>query len=203
VAITGKKGASEDMSAQIHFDHLEQIRELNREFLGVLQSRARMQRDCLGLPPAAASVLCDAGGGLLDEVARFPRALFQIDCAGAARADAEPSSTAELDPHRHHLTLQILWTVRHTSRHSPHQARVLFNLDADQVMHGASLTLPEIERLAGQPHVLRCAFRTRSWLWPKLLTDVRPESRRHLSLIALQPGLTREWPRRRAPQPVH
>ena len=79
----------------------------------------------------------------------------------------------------------------------------LFNLDADQVTHGASLTLPEIERLAGQPHVLRCAFRARSWLWPKLLTDVRPESRRHLSLIALQPGLTREWPRRRAPQPVH
>lgn len=191
------------MSAQIDFDHLEQIRELNRAFLGLLQSQARSQRDCLGLPPAAMSVLCEAGGGLLDEVARFPRALFHIDCAVAARVGAEPSATAGLDPGRYHLTLQILWTVRHTSRQSPHQARVLFDVDGDQITHVASLTLPDLERLAGQPDVLRCAFRARGWLWSRLLTDVRPESRRHLALIALQPGLTRDWPRRRAAHPAH
>jgi hypothetical protein len=198
MAITGEKGALHDMSAQIHFDHLEQIRELNRAFLGLLQSRVHARRDLLGLPASAATVLRNADGDSLDDVARFPRALFRVDCDAADGAVGAASSDA-LDLSQYHLTLQILWAVRHTSRQSPHQARLLFTLDGAQLERVGALLLPDLERLAGRPGVLRCAFGARSWLWSRLLTDVRPEARRQLALIALQPGLAREWPRRRPP----
>jgi hypothetical protein len=200
MARTSEKGALHAMSAQIDFGHLEQIRELNRAFLGLLQSRARMRRDLFGLPASIGNLLGDAESVALDDLARFPRALFRIDCDAAGCADAQAPASGELDLRQYHLTLQILWAARHTSRQSPHQARLLFTLDAGQVERIGSLVLPELERLAGRSGVLCCAFRVRSWLWPRLLTDVRPESRRQLALIALQPGLTNDWPRRRPPR---
>jgi hypothetical protein len=45
---------------------------------------------------------------------------------------------------------------------------------------------------------VHCAFAGRDWLWSELLTDPRPEMRQQLALIALQPGLPRDWPARRA-----
>jgi hypothetical protein len=39
-------------------------------------------------------------------------------------------------------------------------------------------------------------------LWRNLLTDTRPESRRQLALVALQPRLPQNWPERRPARPV-
>ncbi len=60
-------------------DQLHQVRELNREFLGLLQMRLRAGRSCLGLPAAAHAVVTAAAGPLLDAVAGgVSRALFQL-----------------------------------------------------------------------------------------------------------------------------
>jgi hypothetical protein len=63
-----------------------------------------------------------------------------------------------------------------------------------------SLALPDLGRLAAAADVVHCAFTDQDWLWHGILTDTRPESRRQLALVALQPGLPRDWPQRR---PAH
>jgi hypothetical protein len=60
--------------------------------------------------------------------------------------------------------------------------------------------LADLQQLARVPQLVLCAFAGRDWLWNELLTDARPEARRQLALIALQPGLARDWPARRAPR---
>jgi hypothetical protein len=190
------------MSAQVHLEHLEQVRELNRAFLALLQSRALAQRDCLGLPAVSRASLIGADAVLLDNVARVPRALFKVSCDQAPATQSAVPAANERDPNHHDLALSILWAVRHTSRQSPSQARLLFGLDAAQLQFFRSLEFPEMERLSSRPDVLRCAFSAQDWVWRRLLTDTRPESRRQLSLIALQPRLEREWPQRRAPHPA-
>jgi hypothetical protein len=48
--------------------------------------------------------------------------------------------------------------------------------------------------------VLQCAFDERPWFWRDLFTATRPEVRRQLTLLALQPCLAMGWPQRRPPQ---
>jgi hypothetical protein len=186
----------------VYPEHLEQLQELNRAFLGLLRSRALAQRDCLGLPAGSRAPLAAADAALLDNVVRFPRALFKVRCDPVSVTTADLSATVERDASHHDLALSILWAVRHTSRQSPSQARLLFGLDAPQLQFLRGLAFPEVERLSSCPDVLRCAFAAQDWVWRRLLTDTRPESRRQLALIVLQPRLDREWPQRRAPHPV-
>jgi hypothetical protein len=47
--------------------------------------------------------------------------------------------------------------------------------------------------------MLRCAFADQRWFWHQLFTTTRPELRRQLTLMALQPSLAIAWPPRRAP----
>jgi hypothetical protein len=190
------------MPATVRLEHLEPVHELNRSFLGFLQSRARVERDCLGLPASAQSSLRVADGTLLDDVARFPRALFQIRCDGVVGAGHEPTAVGERDARYQELALSILFAARHMSRQSPYQAQVLLGLGVAQIELLRSLALPELGRLAAVADVLRCAFTGQDWLWHGILTDTRPESRRQLALVALQPGLAREWPQRRPAHPV-
>jgi hypothetical protein len=190
------------MSAQVHLEHLEQVRELNRAFLALLQSRALTQRDCLGLPAGSRALLCAADAALLDNIARFPHALFQVRCDQPRAAATDLPATLERDASHHDLVLSVLWAVRHTSRQSPSQARLLFGLDTRELQFLRALGFPEVERLSSRPDVLGCAFAAQEWVWRRLLTDTRPESRRQLALIALQPRLDRDWPQRRAPRPA-
>ncbi len=186
------------MSAQVHLEHLEQVRELNRAFLAFIQARTIAGRDCLGLVGEARESLRGADAVLLDHVARFPRALFKLRCG-----QVEPAMPAgERDARHHDLALSVLLAVRQTSRQSPSQARLLFGLDAAQLQFVRALGLPEVEQLSSRPDVLRCAFAAQDWVWRHLLTDTRPELRRQLALIALQPRLDREWPQRRAAHPA-
>ena len=188
------------MSATARLEHLEPVHELNRSFLGFLQSRARVERDCLGLPATAHPALRAADGMLLDDVAQFPRALFQVRCDGAVEA-GQALAVGERDVRYHELVLSILWAARHTSRQSPYQAQFLLGLGVAQIELLRSLALPDLGRLAAASDVVHCAFTDQEWLWHGILTATRPESRRQLALVALQPGLARDWPQRRPARP--
>jgi hypothetical protein len=92
--------------------------------------------------------------------------------------------------------------MRHTSRLSVYQARLLLGLDTAEVEALRALPLPSLQRLACTPGLLRCALGEREWFWPTLLTATRPEVRRHLTLMALQPRAVPGWPQRKPPQPT-
>jgi hypothetical protein len=190
------------MPATARLEHLEPVRELNRSFLGFLQSRARADRDCLGLPAGMRAPLRVADGVLLDSVAQFPRALFELECERAVHAGPEPTVVGERDARYHDLALTILWVARETSRQSPYQAQFLLGLDVARIEFLRSLALADLTRVAGTADIVRCAFSDQERVWRGLLTDTRPESRRQLTLVALQPGLAREWPQRRPAHPV-
>src|SRR5688572_17408046 len=97
-------------------DQLHQVYELNREFLGLLQSRVQQSRSCLGLPAPAQPAVAAAGGPLLEAVAAFPRALFLVSL-GARAWPACADDAADFDEAEHHLCLSVLLAGRHTSRH--------------------------------------------------------------------------------------
>jgi hypothetical protein len=182
-------------------DQLHQVHELNRAFLSLLQSRVRERRSCLALPPSAHAALAAADGPLLEGVALFPRALFRVSL-GARPWPACADDAADFDDAEHHLCLSVLFAVRLTSRHSSYQARLLFGLEAADVERLRASSLSDVQQLACAPGVLKCAFGDREWFWQPLVTATRPEVRRQLTLLALQPSLAAGWPQRRPPQPA-
>jgi len=182
-------------------DQLQQIHELNRAFLGLLQSRVQGRRSCLGLPPLAQAALAAAAGPMLEGVAVFPRALFRVSL-GTRPWPACADDPADFDEAEHHLSLSVLFAARHTSRHSGYQARLLFGLDPADVERLRTSSLSDMQQHACAPGVLKCAFGEREWFWQQLFTTTRPELRRQLTLMALQPSLVAGWPQRRPPQPA-
>jgi hypothetical protein len=174
-------------------DQLRQVHELNRAFLEMLQSRVRAQRSCLGLPAEAQAALAAVSGPVLDAAAAFPRALFQVEVAGPRPGAVEAE---------HDLCFSIVFAARQTSRQSAYHARLLFGLARADVEHFCASGFAELRRLAGAPGVVQCAFRERRWFWQSLVTATRPELRRQLTLMALQPRVTVGWPQRRPPQPA-
>jgi hypothetical protein len=179
-------------------DQLAQVHELNRLFLAYLHATSRADRDCLGLPERARASLRESSVESLAAIAEFPRALFELDLDESPRVQAVDPLRGRDEAMRHSLGLTILlcaWTV---SRQSPYQARLLLGLEAHAIQRLRALQLADLQRLAHSPRLLRCAFGGRDWLWSELLTETRPEGRRHLTLVALQPGVGREWPARRA-----
>jgi hypothetical protein len=185
------------MSTTGVLDHLQQVQELNRVFLGLLQSRVREQRACFGLPSAVLPPLRVASADLLDALARFPRALFRLELDSGTPGLTE--SGVAYDEAEHDLCLSILLAMRHTSRHSAYQARLLLGLEAADIDMLRTLALPNLQRLASTPGLLQCAFGEREWFWPALLTATRPEVRRQLTLMALQPRGAPAWAQRKPP----
>jgi hypothetical protein len=184
-------------------DQFQQLREFNRAFLALLKARAEAQHTCFGLPLGVRPLLRSASAPLLDAAAEFPRALFRLrlDSRLPAAID-EDRLPAVLDDSEHDLGLSILFAVRHTCRQSGYQARLLFALESADVQRLVVMGLPELQRLAAVPALLQCAFADRQWFWQGLLTATRPESRRQLTLMALQPAAVPAWPQRRPPHPA-
>jgi hypothetical protein len=182
-------------------DQLYQVHELNRAFVGLLQARVLQSRSCLALPASAHAAVAAASSPLLEGVAAFPCALFQIRL-GSRPWPACADAVADFDDAERHLCLSILFAVRQTSRESPYQARLLFGLMPADVERLRGSALVDVQQLACAPGVLRCAFGDRNWFWPQLFTATRPEQRRQLTLMALQPCLAAGWPQRRPPQPI-
>ena len=187
------------MSTTRVLEHLQQVQELNRAFLGLLQSRAREQRSCLGLPTVVLPPLRVATSELLDACARFPRALFRLALDSRSRVPPSPTGGVN-DDAEHGLCLSILLAMRHTSRQSSYQARLLLGLESAEIEGLSALPLPNLQRLACAPGLLQCAFGDCRWFWPALLTATRPEIRRQLMLMALQPRAQPAWPQRKPPQ---
>ena len=175
---------------------VEQIRELNRVFLTFLKHSAIERTDCLGLPDAARRALRSADDVLLDLVAEFPRALFRLALTDGPPAQVGDPLQSRLDSARHAIQLTIALCAWTLSRQSVYQARLLLALDLNSIQRLRGLALGDVQRLADIPRLVRCAFPDRAWLWTELLTETRPEARRQLLLVALQPGLDRDWPRR-------
>jgi hypothetical protein len=182
-------------------DQLQQVHELNRAFLGLLQTRVRQSRPCLALPAAAAAPLATVGAALLEAAAAFPRALFQIEIPPHS-APVTQNICPPLDEAEHDLNFSILFAARQASRQSAYQARLLFGLEGLHVERFGASTFAELQRLGWISGVVQCAFRDRPWFWHSLLTATRPEVRRHLALLALQPCLAGGWPQRRPPQSI-
>lgn len=189
------------MRKPVALDQLQQVHELNRAFLGLLQSRIRERRPCLGLPPSAHAALAAAGSPVLEGVAAFPRALFQLEVAPCARP-ARHGGVGDFDEVEHDLCFSILFAARQTSRESAYQARLLFGLEPADVEQLRGSTLGVLQQLACVRGVLQCAYREQHWLWHGLFTATRPELRRQLTLMALQPRVPGGWPQRRPPQPT-
>ena len=176
-------------------DQLQQLNELNREFLALLPARVRHQRSAFGLPSGANLALATATSAQLDAVASFPRALFLVPL----ESRGPRPERGDFDEAEHDLCLSILLAARTSSRHSVFQARLLFGLDRAQIERLSRSQLSEVQRLACAPGALQCSCCERSWFWPGLFAATRPELRRQLTLMALQPGVSAGWPPRRPP----
>ena len=180
-------------------DHLQQVQELNRAFLGLLQSRLADATPSFGLPAAAVLTVKQASAEALDAVARFPQALFRLEISrNGRRSYGEPD--ARCDEAEHDLVLSMLLAARHVSRQSLYQARLLFGLADGEIQELSQLALAEAQKFAATANTVQCAFRDRIWFWQGLFTATRPELRRQLTLMALQPGVIMAWPRRRPPR---
>jgi hypothetical protein len=118
---------------------------------------------------------------------------------GARNCPAWTDAGADFDEPEHRLCLSILFAARHTCRHSSYQGRLLFGLEAADVERLQASPLAELQQHACAPGMLRCAFAEHHWFWHQLFTTTRPEVRRQLTLMALQPSLAIAWPQRRAP----
>lgn len=189
------------MPPTLYLDQVQQLRELNRAFLSLLQERVRSERSCFGLPAMLRPQLRSASGEFLDALAGFPRALFRLNLQSRSRfATEEPAVAALADAPEYGLALSILLAVRHASRQSPYHARLLLGLEAPEVSRLVAMTLEDLQRLAATPGLLHCALTDRQWFWHGLLTASRPESRHQLVLMALQPVATLGWPQRRPPR---
>jgi hypothetical protein len=178
-------------------DQLQQVHELNRLFLTYLQTRVRADAECLGLPELARPILRRASGDWLAAVAEFPRALFDLKLDERAMQLRDPLRSRD-DAARHALYLTILLCAWTLSRQSVYQARLLLALEPRTIQRLRAMQLCDLQLVAHGREVVHCAFAGRDWLWSELLTDPRPEMRQQLALIALQPGLPRDWPARRA-----
>jgi hypothetical protein len=189
------------MPTLTHLDHLEQLQEVNRTFLGFLQTRLRAELDCLGLPLGARATVRGADSAQLDAIAAFPQALFRLEL-GAQNAGPQAVAAAAADGELHEVCSAILWSARYTSRQSPYQARLLFGFQPQQIQRLRALSVTELQRLAWAAGLLRCAFTDKDWLWHWLLSATQPEARAQLTLVALQPGIERDWPQRRSARPV-
>ena len=178
-------------------DQLQQVHELNRLFLTYLQTRVRTDGECLGLPEVARPILRRASSDFLAAVAEFPRALFDLTLDERATQMRDPLRSRD-DAARHALCLTILLCAWTLSRQSVYQARLLLALEPRTIQRLRTMQLSDLQQVAHGRELVHCAFAGRDWLWSELLTDPRPEMRQQLALIALQPGLPRDWPARRA-----
>jgi hypothetical protein len=181
-------------------EQFEQVHELNRVFLRFLQASVRDAADLLDLPAGAREPLSAASQPLLDAVAEFPRALFRLSLDPRASGGPREPLKTRAESLRHSVNLTILLCAWTFSRQSVYQARLLLGLESRTIAELRSLQLTSLQQLALGPRIVLCAFPAREWLWVELFKETRPEARRRLALIALQPGLEHEWPAKRAAQ---
>ena len=180
-----------------NFEDLEHIHELNRLYLCFLQARAHQRLHCLGMAEPTIAALRSAPAAVLDRVAQFPRALFRLklDAVGVQVMDPTPLT---VDPAQLALQAGILSGAWHFARRSTFGSRLYLAMSDSEVRRLRSTPLLELSRLAFSVDLVGCAFLESEWIWIELLTENRPEYRRHLLLIGMQPNVNGEWRSARA-----
>ena len=171
------------------FEDQDHVRELNRLFLSFLHNRAHERLDCLGLNDTTVATLRATPPVVLDQLAfDYPGALFRLklDTLRAPVGDARPFSA---DPAQLSLQSGILNGVWHLARRSTFGARLhlgMRNADVDLLR---LMPLLELARLALTMELVGCAYLESEWVWIELLTETRPEYRRYLLLVGMQPNV--------------
>ena len=172
-----------------HCNDLEEVYELNRLFLDFLCQHARAQDDCLGLDGPTVALLESLTLARLEDVAQFPRALFQLSLGrvGPPRRFDAGASPGE----RSHQSLQltILHCAWNMSRRSNYGARLFLALEDQEVRALRTTPLSALPTLSASGELITCGFLGARWFWQQLLTETRAEFRRRLLLIGLQPDL--------------
>ncbi len=169
---------------------LQEIHELNRLFLRSLQARKVDALRSAGFPAGAIDALRQASPEHLDAIAEFPRTLFEFMLESPQTGTAAPYA----GPLDSSFTSRILeLTIAHcawtASRESPYRARLFFGLGTEIIQVLRSTPLSKLPWLATTRARVMCAFRDGEELWRELLLETRPEARRQLVLVALQPAL--------------
>lgn len=171
-----------------HDADLDQVVELNRLFLRLLQTRAEEGKPCLGLERAVARRLGVVPPERLDALAELPRALFRLNLDPSRRpGSVSPDRRAALDSATQSLQLTVLLTAWNFSRRSTYAARLFLGLNSAQVAALRMQPLSDLPQLAATDGLVGCAFERTAWLWQELLSAAHPEQRRRLLLVALQP----------------
>jgi hypothetical protein len=166
---------------------VEEVRQLNRLFLGFLRSRPAVAANHFGLPPRALDLLLGATADDVDRAADFPRALFRLSLA-VDQAEPAPRRPGRTDDEgRRILAVTLLHSAWHLSRASGYAARLLLRLSDSEIWHLRETEVDRLLLLAEDHHLVRAAFDELEWIWQELLTESRPEQRLRLHLIGLQP----------------
>jgi hypothetical protein len=169
-------------------DSLNQIHELNRLFLKSLQARDAAGLRESGFPVGAFDLLRSTSAEQIGGLAEFPRALFDLAVEGAADRPPDRPGDVVYSP-RKILELTILFCAWNVSRDSVYHARLFFGLAPRAVHTLRTALLTDLPRMALTAIRVECAFADSEWLWRELLTETRPEARRQLILVALQPSV--------------
>ena len=180
-------------------DDLDEIRELNRLFIEFLRTCYRRGGECLDLDRSTARLLGEATADCLQTLADLPRALFELRLSDPPLLNVGDPRSDVAQPSWQALQLTILHSAWHMSRRNPYAARLFLGLEEGELRFLRTTALCELPRLSTVTGLVACAFPRSAWLWSRLLTETRPESRRQLLLIALQPQLKTPGPQ---PQPL-
>src|SRR5690606_20405481 len=152
-----------------------------------LHSRKLEEARRIVFPASSAASLRASTPEQLHAAAECRRGLFQLQITGAAGAPAARFYSSPL-PARI-LEMTIAYCAGSTSRESVYHARLFFGLGAEVIHTLRTTPLSELPRLAISRANVVCAFQEAEWLWRQLLVETRPEARRQLVLVALQPPL--------------
>jgi hypothetical protein len=165
---------------------LDEVRELNRLFLGFLRERPAAAIERFGLSPRAADLLARATPDQIHRAASFPRALFRFRLPEPA-SDGAGESLSLTGSGERVLELVLLHSARNLSRTSGYAARLLLWLDDDAVDRLRAAAVGEIVSMSLVRNVVGVVFDDLDWIWQELLTEARPEYRRRLLLLGFQP----------------
>lgn len=167
---------------------LDEIYELNRLFLGFLRDRAPDPIDCVDLAPQTLRLLGTVAPPMLESAALVPRALFQLQLDADDGPDfVERRVRRPAEQAAHALQLTLLHSAWNLSRRSGYKARFFLGMTMAQLRRLRVMPLSKLPELAASPGLIGCAFGGAHWLWHGLLTETRPELKRHLLLMVLQP----------------
>ncbi len=183
-------------------DALPELRELNRLFLSMLRARLVRGESCEELPSPATAVLAGATDEVVDRLAAYPQALFQIVLDREPAADRSAANPRGTPPGRVEdgrpvdadatLTvpmLMLLVSARHLSRQHPYAARLYLRLSPGQQHALGALAIADLPALARRDGIVRCAYGETTWMWQRLVAARQPHRTRSLVLLGLQPRI--------------